>query len=637
MRTRRLGVALLWLVVLLLPGPALAQQDRLAVDENVNDDEYPIVEVTVTVPEQFGGTRLSKEPFTIIEDGREIQPYLGASPETEQPPPPEVALAIDVSRSMRDSIARARKAARSFVASLPADSQVALVTFGDDAKVLVPPTTRHSEVESAISTVRATDSNTALYDGVQEAAGLLSIGDGERGTVVLLSDGKDTTDTGSRDGAAQRLADQRANLWAVALPDRDGQVASDDLEALAGDGGRVLPADGAAQLDEIYTNLASDLNRTYVLRYESQASGRTELTVQLNADGYQDGRTLDVVIDDSGAPQARPAPVTTIDAEPSTITVPLLGTFGAYVVGLAALAAGVLTLLLILLLPSPPRPQQRLFVESATRQGPRLTSLAQWTTDFTDRRLQQGSFGERVDHFLERAGLNIRPGELVVAVVSAMVVAYAIGALSFGALFGLLLMAVPPIGIRLWLSGRRDRRQAAFSDQLTDVLQLVGSSLRAGYGLTQGIDAVSRDADEPASSEFRRIIIEHRLGRDLTDAMGNCATRMDNADFAWVVQAIGIHREVGGDLSKVLDNIVNTIRDRADVHRQVRTLSAEGRLSARVLTGLPILVLCGLWTMSPDYMRPLVENTLGLVLLAIAAVLMIIGVLVIRQMSRIQY
>jgi tight adherence protein B len=406
---------------------------------------------------------------------------------------------------------------------------------------------------------------------------------------------------------------------------------------LAGDERRVLPADSADQLDEIYSGLASALNRTYVLRYESQARGRTKLTVSLNADGLQDSRTVDVVIDASGAAQARPAPVSAVDAEPATITVPLLGTHAAYVVGLVALAAGVLTMLLAFLLPSTPRPQERLFVESAARQGPRLTALAQWTTDFTDRRLQSGSLGERVDHVLEGAGLNIRPGELVVAVASLMVVAYAIGALTFGALFGLLLMAVPPIGMRLWLSGRRDKRQAAFSDQLTDVLQLVGSSLRAGYGLTQGIDAVSRDADEPASSEFRRIIVEHRLGRDLTEAMGNCATRMDNADFAWVVQAIGIHRDVGGDLSKVLDNIVSTIRDRADVHRQVRTLSAEGRLSARVLIGLPILVLGGLWTTSPDYMRPLVENTLGLLLLGIAAALMTIGMLVIRKMSRIQY
>lgn len=272
-----------------------------------------------------------------------------------------------------------------------------------------------------------------------------------------------------------------------------------------------------------------------------------------------------------------------------------------------------------------------------TRNRPRLSTLAEWTTDLAERSLRDRTLGQRLDRYLEGAGLDLRPGEVTVIIISAMVVAYAFGAVVGGVLLGVLLATMPPLVTRLVLSVRRDRRQAAFSEQLTDILQLISGSLRAGHGLLQGIDAVARDAEEPAASEFRRILIENRLGRDLSAAMQSCAERMHNADFSWVVQAIGIHHDVGGDLSRVLDNVITTVRDRGDVHRQVRALSAEGRLSAWVLTGLPFLVLVGMRIMNPDYMTELFARPVGWIMLATAALLMLIGTLWIRGMMRVRY
>ena len=137
---------------------------------------------------------------------------------------------------------------------------------------------------------------------------------------------------------------------------------------------------------------------------------------------------------------------------------------------------------------------------------------------------------------------------------------------------------LPPV-----LTVRADRRRARFSDQLGDTLQLLAGSLRAGYGLLQAIDAVAQEAEEPTRQEFRRLVIETRLGRDLTDALHSMADRVGGEDFEWVVQAIEIHREVGGDLAEVLDTVAGTIRERNQLHRQVKALSAEGRLSAYVL------------------------------------------------------
>lgn len=637
MITRWAAGVLVAMLLTAVPSVALAQNADLTIDD-VNDAGYPEVEVTVTTPAGLDGRQISQQAFTITENGRSVQPSFGDSPDAarELPPPPRVVLAIDVSKSMIDSIDEAKEAAIAFVGALPTGSQVGLVTFGDEARTLSDPTSSHAAVQTRIGDIIANGGTTALNAGVRQAANLLT-GD-EPGHVVVLSDGKNTAD-GTADDAIRALEQRGVQLWAVALPDDKGDADNDDLSALTGNPDRVLSANDAGELAAIYADVASNLARTYVLRYDSEADGRTELGVELAAGSLRTQQTIETTIDAGGAaPQPDLEPLAETDVGPVVVTVPLLGTVGAYVTGVTAFAAGVLILLLMALTPRRPQTRERLTIgQQQHRQSARLTVIGQWATDVTDRQLRRGSIGERLDRDLERAGVNLRSGELVVVVLSMMIVAYAIGAVAAGPVVGLALVPLPPLLVRLWLGVRRDRRQAAFSDQLTDVLQLVGSSLRAGYGLTQGIDAVSRDTEEPAASEFRRIIIEHRLGRDLAEAMDNCATRMDNADFSWVVQAISIHRDVGGDLSKVLDNIVATIRDRADVHRQVRTLSAEGRMSARVLTALPILVLVGLMLLSPDYMSPLWNDPIGILLLALGALLMITGMFVVRRMSKIQY
>lgn len=617
---------------------ARAQSDELIIND-VNDDEYPTVEVAITVPEELRDLRLSKEPFSITEDGRTTQPYLGTSETSDEPPPaPRIVLAIDVSTSMAGSIDRAKAAADTFVESLPDGSQVAVVTFGNSTNVLISSTENLNAVRSSIASIDvAPNTNTALYAGVRRAASLVTPDATGTSSVVVLSDGEDTVGSVSEDAAIAAVQESDATLWAVELA--SDQQDHEALVALAGDEDRVLAAANADALEGVYRDLASDLSREYVLRYESEANGETSITVALDYETMRAERTQQVAIDGSATPERDPVAQSKVRAETFVVTVPLLGTVAAGIVGGTAFVIGTLILILIVLLPRPPRPGERLVVYHEQTDGAtaRLSALAQWTTEATDRRIRKGDLGARLDRALEGAGVNLRPGELVVMLMSSTVIVFALGVLGGNALLGLFLAALLPLGAKLWLSVRRDRRQAAFADQLTDVLLLVSSSLRAGYGLTQGIDAVSRDADEPAASEFRRIIIEHRLGRDLDEAMENCATRMDNDDFKWVVQAISIHRDVGGDLAKVLDNIVATVRDRADVLREVRSLSAEGRMSARVLVALPFLVLAMMQLTNAQYMSTLISEPIGLVLLAAAALLMLTGVLVIRRMVKIQY
>ena len=637
----RTAQGLLVIMLLLLPGAAAAQTEELRIND-VRTDDYPVVEIGVTVPTELADQKLSKDPFSVTEDGRTVQPYLGLTEDSDEQPAPRVVLALDVSRSMQSTIDQAKAAADQFVRDLPDGSQVAVIAFGATTEVLIDSTADLATVRSRIAAAEIdAQTGTALNEAVSQAADLATSPSASTGSIVLLSDGADDQtgrqgDIVSQEEAIEALRSSGARLWAVSLPSR--QQDDEALKALAGDDGKVLPATDAGELEGIYQGLASDLSREYVLRFESEASGETELAVTLDYGALltQDVTTVKIDGEPNVGTTGRQA-VTAIDTGAEKGVSPL-GTFGAFVIAMLALAVASATFWLAVLLPRVPRPGDRLSAYSYSETtGDRLTALARWTTDVTDRQLQHRNLGTRLDVQLESGGLDIRPGEFVVIVVSVMVVTATVGIVIGGGLLGIMLALLVPLGVRVWLGMRRGKRQDAFADQLTDVLQLIAGSLRAGYSLNQGIDAVSRDAEEPAASEFRRILIEHRLGRDLNEAMANCAERMDNADFSWVVQAIGIHREVGGDLARVLDNIISTIRDRATVHRQVRTLSAEGRMSARVLTALPLLVIVALQFTTPDYLSPMLSEPLGLMLLGVATVLIVVGLVVIRRMTRIQY
>ena len=209
---------------------------------------------------------------------------------------------------------------------------------------------------------------------------------------------------------------------------------------------------------------------------------------------------------------------------------------------------------------------------------------------------------------------------LGVAATLSLVTSYVLIGVVGGAVIGWLAM-------RLSLSVRILRRRATFSDQLPDMLQLIASTLQAGFSLPQAIDAVIRQENQPTAGEFSRALAEARIGADLDNALEAVANRMDSDDMRWTVMALRIQQGVGGNLAEVLLTIADTIRERAFLRRQVRALSAEGRLSAYILVALPLVVAIWLFVSSPAYMRPLYTTGMGEFMLASAAGLLLLGAL----------
>jgi tight adherence protein B len=238
---------------------------------------------------------------------------------------------------------------------------------------------------------------------------------------------------------------------------------------------------------------------------------------------------------------------------------------------------------------------------------------------------------------LERAGLAVTLPNFVLVVGSATLVAALLGLVGGGILLGLVLAVAVPFGAKLFLGFRASRRQAAFADQLDDALQLMAGSLRAGHSLLRAMDSVSQEADAPMSEEFSRIVNETRVGRDLTDALDEVAQRMGSDDFTWVAQAIAIHREVGGNLAEVLDAVGHTIRERNAIRRQVKALSAEGKLSAFVLMALPFGVFGFISMSNPGYVAKFTQSLTGYAMLAVAAVMLLVGGLWLRKTVRITF
>ncbi|TFV79538.1 type II secretion system protein F [Blastococcus sp. CT_GayMR19] len=238
---------------------------------------------------------------------------------------------------------------------------------------------------------------------------------------------------------------------------------------------------------------------------------------------------------------------------------------------------------------------------------------------------------------LERAGMAMTLPNFVLTVGLTAVVGGAVGLVLGGPVLGLVLLCVVPLGAKLLLTFRASRRQAAFADQLDDSLQLMAGSLRAGHSLLRSVDSVASEADAPTSEEFSRIVNETRVGRDLNDALDEVAERMGSDDFTWVAQAIAIHREVGGNLAEVLDAVGHTIRERNAIRRQVKALSAEGKLSAVVLMALPFGVTFFISMTNPGYLAKFTESVTGFAMLGAAGLMLLVGGLWLKSTVKIKF
>ena len=241
----------------------------------------------------------------------------------------------------------------------------------------------------------------------------------------------------------------------------------------------------------------------------------------------------------------------------------------------------------------------------------------------------------RVASQLERARLPLRPGEFVLAAFGG---GAALGAVMYfvtgQALLGAISAVAGPFVAWNFVKFKVSRRRKAFEAQLPEALGLIASSLQAGHTALRAVQMMVEESEAPLSEEFERVVAETALGDPLVDALERMAHRLDVEDMVWVVQAIRIQQTVGGKLADLLFTLADFMRGREEIRREVKVLTAEGRLSAWVLGALPVFLFFAVKTMSPGYLDPMLR-TPGLFALIGAAVSVGIGMGMIMRMVKI--
>ena len=587
------------------------------------------VSVVVAAPAQLAGTFVPADAWVLREDSERRS--IAVEPVSNDDL--EIALAIDTSGSMLGAPLEAAKAAAvTFIRQMPERSRVALLSFDDQAVVLSPLTSDRELLVGMVQGLQA-QGETALDDAVVAAASLFPAGTQARRSLVLLSDGGDTRSTASADVAIAALGAAGATGYVVSLvtPETDATA----LQTLAErSGGRVVPALDPEAISEVLADVGTSLTNQYRLTFPSEGRGRTVIAISLRDAGIAASAERVIEL------PTRPAPNAPETARPTLVTA--AHESWKVTAGLAAAGVGILVLALsfIFFIFAPRQRERRKDRPNLRLRAPRtgaLQGISDRAASLAERSLERRGRGAKLNAALEHAGLALRPGEYVVLAVSAAFVGFALSLLVIGVAGALVVAVLVAIGFRLALRWKADRRRSRFADQLVDTLQLLAGSLRAGYGMLQAVDAVAREADSPTAEEFQRLVIETRLGRSVSDALHAMAARVDNDDFEWVEQAVDINREVGGDLTEVLDRVGETIRERDQIRRQVKALSAEGRLSALILIGLPIGMFGFIRVVNPEYIGELTGSSAGIVMIVVGVVLLLLGSIWLRNIVRVRF
>lgn len=202
-----------------------------------------------------------------------------------------------------------------------------------------------------------------------------------------------------------------------------------------------------------------------------------------------------------------------------------------------------------------------------------------------------------------------------------------------GILFSLMGAVLPPFLVKK----AQEQKIKKFNLQLVDALTVVSNSLRAGYSFIQAIELVSREMPNPLGKEFARTFREVNLGTTTEDALNNMGNRIASKDLSLIITAVLIQRQIGGNLAEIMDNISDTIRDRIRIQGEIKTLTAQGRISGMVIGLIPLFLIAVMLVINPDYLDPLFHSALGLGMLAGSVVSEIIGVLLIKKATSIEF
>ena len=622
--TRLRLLALSGLVLILgLAGPgALAQsaggedgQPYLAVRTvDSRDGGNTVLDVTWT------GDAAALDRMTITENGEDAR-RLGEV--AGYGDPRGVVIVVDSSAAMEATLAPVKDAVAAFAEGLPDGTEMALVSYADTAELVRDFTTDPQAIADGVDDL-APKGGAVMWDGIYTAAQTLEDRPELQPNMVVISGSPDTGSVTPATRVTGLTTSMGTAVFGVGI---EPNAAAGPLQSLVStSGGRYLST--------------TDVNRT--LKREVSPSIAEQFQVAFEST-VKDGESVDLTVevgDVSTAVSYVDGAVVSGNLELAPISTSSGGAAGLLHSGMAKVLAVLLVLVAvtlgayaIILLFS--RDQDGLSAvlqvysegygtegDDDDASGAATTALIQRAVDITEEFAERQGILSKTEAALERAAMPLRAGEALffygALTATAFVLLFLVtGNVMATALVGGILAAVPPMIV----SVKAKKRQKAFLAQLPDTLALLAGTLRAGYSLMQGVEAVSQEVDEPMGSELRRVVTESRLGRPLEESLESSAQRMNSPDFSWAVMAIRIQREVGGNLAELLLTVGDTMTQRERLRRDVAALTAEGKVSAMVLGFLPIGLAAAMFVINPEYISALFTTKAGNVMLGAAVIL----------------
>jgi tight adherence protein B len=574
----------------------------------------------------WSGDPAAVEGLTVEDDGEEVS----SEPATRLDEQVAMVLAVDTSQAMNGAaLVEAKAALAQMVEDRPENSVVALVTFAEEALVEQGFTNDDARLLAAIDALAASGP-TALWNGVGTAAQLFDgAPSGAQHDLVLISGGPDQGSTTTASRARGEVVDADASVYAVGV----GAADVGALQGLVASAGGVFTATDPDGIADALVTANALLAQQYQVVWNrgEEASNAADLTLQVG-DTAASASFIDggLMTGSQLTPReaAEPSGFAALQTEPfkllAVVGVLLAVSLGFYalVTAVAKDPSGLETVL---------SPYGEGYVPGAAAEGDEddtalaKSAILQRAVNLTEQIAEKQGFLGSAEAMLERANLPLRAAEAMFFYAAFVVVAFLFVTLLAGIFVGLIAALLSALLGPAIVNFIAKRRRKKFVAQLPDMLALLSGTLRAGYSLMQGVEAVAQEVDEPMGFELRRVCTEARLGRPLEEALDAAAERLEIPDFTWAVMAIRIQREVGGNLAELLMTVGDTMTQRERLRRDVAALTAEGKMSAIVLGVLPPALALVMWVVNPTYIGTLFTTTVGNFMLGFAVVLALFG------------
>ena len=536
-------------------------------------------------------------------------------------------LVLDSSYSMTgEPLKAALKAARAFVDQRNPNEQIGVIEFNHEVTETLPLTTDASKITAALQKPPTVATGTHIYDAVAQAEAMLTAANIGSGSIVLLSDGADHHSTKTLREVTQGLT-SAMKIYTIGLTDSTYKPGT--LKALADAGHGAYAQATPKALAPLFEELGRQLSNEYILQYKSLIGASKTVQVKVEVQGLPGAavvsyKTPALSIPKSSGGTYHPSVATRIWG--SAITMIVLALLGAAVIAVLVIGA---------LQPKRSGLPARM-AEFVSIRGLQRDKGEPGAAVTDEDGAVPSNFWSRFEETLEIAEISAAPETIVAGTIVVTALTFLLIYAGTGSpLWALFALAIPYFS-REWVIRTLARRRNRFAEQLPDALQVVASALRSGHSLAGALAVVVESASEPMKSEMQRVVAAEQLGVPIQDSMMVVAERMASSDVEQLALVAELQREAGGNAAEVVDRVAETVRDRFDLKRLIKTLTMQGRMSRWIVSALPIGIVLILQIENPHYLHPLLASTAGKVVFGLAAAWAVLGSFAIKKIVEIE-